>query len=66
VLALGYQLRQHMPTMAQKRFPPAGHRLYASQDEVSALATSAGFAAVTHEVKGPAEAPDGRVLLATA
>jgi trans-aconitate methyltransferase len=66
LLALGYQLKQNMPAMAQRRFPPAGHRLYEADDEVTGLATAAGFGSVTHVVKGPAEAPEGRVMLATA
>ena len=66
LLALGYQLRENMPAMAQRRFPPAGHQLYEADDEVTALATAAGFGAVTHLVKGSAEAPEGRLMLATA
>ena len=66
LLALGYQLRQHMPAMAQRRFPPAGHRLYDSDDEVTELARAAGFASVRHLVKGSAAAPEGRLMLATA
>ena len=66
LLALGYQLKQNMPAMAQRRFPPAGHQLYEADDEVTRLATAAGFGSVTHIVKGPAEAPEGRVMLATA
>ena len=66
LLALGYQLKENMPAMAQRRFPPAGHRLYEADDDVTALATAAGFGSVTHLVKGPAEAPEGRVVLATA
>jgi trans-aconitate methyltransferase len=66
LLALGYQLKPNMPAMAQRRFPPAGHRLYEADDEVSGLATAAGFGSVMHVVKGPAEAPEGRVMLATA
>jgi trans-aconitate methyltransferase len=65
-LALGYQLRQNMPPMAQRRFPPAGHRLYEADDELTTLATAAGFGSVTHLVKGSAEAPEGRVMLAIA
>ena len=65
LLALGYQLRTNMPAMAQKRFPPAGHRLYESDDEVTELATAAGFASVEHVVKGAPAAPEGRVMLAT-
>jgi trans-aconitate methyltransferase len=64
LLALGYQLKQHMPSMARNRFPRAGHRLYESEDEVTALATTAGFRSPRHIVKGPAEAPEGRVMLA--
>jgi len=66
LLAVGYQLKQNMPAMAQRRFPPAGHRLYDAEDDVSRLATAAGFGSVTHLVKGSAEAPEGRVMLATA
>ena len=66
LLALGYQLRQHMPAMAQNRFPPAGHRLYEADDDVARLAFAAGFGSATHLVKGPLEAPEGRVMLATA
>ena len=66
LVAIGYQLRQDMPTMAQKRFPAAGHRLYDTAADVSRLAAEAGFGSVTQAVKGPAEAPEGRVMLATA
>ena len=66
LLALGYQLEQHMPAMAQRRFPRAGHQLYAADDQVAALANAAGFGSVTHDVKGPDEAPEGRVMLAIA
>ena len=66
LLALGYQLKQNMPAMAQRRFPRAGHRLYESDDEVTRLAIAAGFGSATPIVKGTAEAPEGRVMLATA
>jgi SAM-dependent methyltransferase len=66
LLALGYQLRQHMPAMAQKRFPPAGHQLYETDDELTHLAQAAGFESITHVVKGSAQAPEGRVALAFA
>ncbi len=65
LLALGYQLRQNMPPMAQKQFPREGHVLYESDDEVARLLRSAGFATVGHKVKGPPDAPEGRVALAT-
>lgn len=66
LVALGYQLRQDMPSMAQRRFPVAGHRLYDTPDDVSRLASAAGFRSTAQVVKGPTEAPEGRVLLATA
>jgi SAM-dependent methyltransferase len=66
LLAVGYQLRRNMPQLAQKRFPPAGHLLYDSDEEVARLARAAGFSSVAHRVKGPAEAPQGRVMLAVA
>lgn len=64
LLALGYQLRHDMPAMAQRKFPVAGHRLYDAADDVTRLAVEAGFASVTQLVKGAADAPEGRVLLA--
>ena len=66
IVALGYQLRQNMPGLAQRTFPVAGHRLYDTADEVSTLAEAAGFGSVTQFVKGPAEAPEGRLMVATA
>lgn len=66
LLALGYQLRQHMPPLAQRRFPAVGHRLYETDAELTRLALAAGFGSVTLAVKGPPEAPEGRVMLATA
>jgi trans-aconitate methyltransferase len=66
LLALGYQLRHDMPAMAQKRFPPAGHQLYETVDQLTDLATTAGFSSVAHAVKGSEQAPEGRVVLAVA
>lgn len=66
LLALGYQLKPHMPATAQRRFPPAGHRLYESDDEIARLAMAAGFGSVTHRVKGTPKKPKGRVALAVA
>lgn len=65
-LAIGYQLRQNMPAMAQKRFPLAGHLLYESADAVTELARAAGYSSVVQRVKGSDEAPEGRVMLAIA
>jgi trans-aconitate methyltransferase len=66
LLALGYQLKQNMPPMAQKRFPPAGHQLYQTVEELTHLMTSAGFSSISRAVKGSAQAPEGRVVLAVA
>jgi trans-aconitate methyltransferase len=66
LLALGYQLRQSMPQMAQKRFPEDGHLLYDSDDEVDELTRAAGFTSVSHLVKGASETPEGRLALAVA
>ncbi len=66
LLALGYQLRQDMPPMAQKHFPRQGDLLYESDDQVARLLRSAGFPAISHQIKGPPAAPQGRVALATA
>lgn len=65
MLALGYQLRHHMPPMAQKNFPKDGHVLYDSDDAVSALLSCAGFKTVRFFVKGASEAPEGRLALAS-
>jgi hypothetical protein len=55
-----------MPPLAQKHFPRQGHVLYESSQDLADLLRSAGFSAVSHEVKGPPTAPEGRVALATA
>jgi len=66
VLALGYQLRQNMPTISQKTFPEEGHLLYDSDDQVASLFLASGFKDVTFKVKGETNAPLGRIALATA
>jgi SAM-dependent methyltransferase len=66
LLAVGYQLKRDMPALAQRRFPAAGHQLFEADDELTRRAISAGFHSVTHVVKGPAEAPEGRLMLASA
>jgi trans-aconitate methyltransferase len=65
-LALGYQLRRHMPSMAQKTFPNEGHLLYDGDDQVASLLHAAGFKDVSFRVKGETDAPAGRMALATA
>ena len=66
VLALGYQLKQNMPRMAQRQFPRLSHLLYDSDTAVGGLLRSAGFASVEHRIKGSVESPEGRLALATA
>lgn len=65
-LALGYQLRTNMPPMAQKFFPQQGHLLYDSESAVDSLLRAAGFVSIDHRLKGPPEAPEGRLALARA
>ncbi len=65
-LALGYQLRQNMPAVAQRSFPKEGHRLYESDEELAKLLREAGFKNVSFAIKGSNEAPEGRLALATA
>jgi SAM-dependent methyltransferase len=66
LLALGYQLKQDMPPMAQTHFPRQGHLLYQSDTDVEVLLGNAGFQSVTHRIKGPPETPHGRLALAIA
>jgi SAM-dependent methyltransferase len=66
LLALGYQLRADMPRVARTGFPREGHVLYDGDAAVSVLLDEAGFEAVTILVKGPSDAPEGRLALATA
>lgn len=63
-LVLGYQLRQDMPSPAQRDFPKEGHRLYESDDEVRRVLLQAGLAPQKVTVLGPPPSPLGRVLLA--
>jgi len=65
LLAIGYQLRQNMPAMAQKQFPQQGYRLYGTNEEVNALLRSAGFAEVIQSVKGSPEQPEGWLAMGT-
>jgi SAM-dependent methyltransferase len=63
-LALGYQLRQNMPSMAQKQFPREGFRLYDSEREVEMLLAAAGFVGMVHYIKGSAHRVAGQLSLA--
>lgn len=64
-LALGFQLRPHMPAPARRNFPRAGHRLYDSDEDISRVLTEAGFTQVDIAVKGPTDAPHGRLAVAS-
>jgi len=64
-LALGYQLKQHMPSVAQRDFVAVGHRLYESDDQITELLAAAGLKAQHHSVIGVVERPVGRLLLAS-
>jgi SAM-dependent methyltransferase len=66
LFALGYQLKQNMPPMAQTHFPRQGHVLYESDTDVEMLLVAGGFQSVRHRVKGSPETPQGRLALATA
>jgi len=66
IIGLGYQLRLNMPKPAQTSFPKHGHVLYDSDEEVERLLSDAGFATMHTEIKGSADAPEGRLTIATA
>jgi len=50
---------------SQRNFPKEGFRLYESDDDVATLLREAGFKNVSFVIKGPSEAPEGRLALAT-
>ena len=64
VIALGYQLRQNMPPIAQRTFPKEGFTLYDSDDEVAAVVQQAGFTLTEVHIFGDADRPGGRLALA--
>jgi hypothetical protein len=63
-LVLGYQLRQNMPKLAQLSFPEEGNILYDSDEQVAALLEAASFSEIRFLVKGPEDAPEGRLAIA--
>ena len=63
-VALGYQLRAHMPRPAQRNFPKAGFTLYDSDDQVAAHLHDAGFGRPHVKLFGNPEAPHGRLIVA--
>lgn len=66
LVALGYQLKENMPSMSQTQFPRLGHILYQTEGDVEALFRDAGFGSVAHRLKGSAERPEGRLTFAVA
>ncbi len=64
MLALGFQLREHLPKFAQRSFPQTGRRVYESQDEVTTVLRGAGFRNVRYMVRGRKEAGEGQLALA--
>lgn len=64
IAALGYQLRENMPSMAQTQFPRLGHTVYETEGDVEALFRAAGFGSVDHRLKGSSERPEGRLTFA--
>jgi trans-aconitate methyltransferase len=65
-LVLGYQLRQNMPKLAQLSFPEEGNILYDSDEQVAGLLKAASFSEIRFLVKGPADAPEGRLAISRA
>jgi SAM-dependent methyltransferase len=64
-VALGYQLRQDMPPIAQRTFPQEGFTLYDSYDQVAVTLRHAGFTPPEIRVFGDLAHPGGRLALAT-
>ena len=62
-IALGYQLRQHMPPIAQRTFPHEGFTLYDSDDQVAAVVEQAGFTRPQIRIFGASDRPMGRLAL---
>lgn len=62
-VAIGYQLKQHMPRPAQRDFPREGHVLYESDDDVKDVLNRAGIQPQKAAVVGPASSPSGRIML---
>ena len=58
-VALGYQLRQHMPPITQRTFPQEGFTLYDSDDQVAAALQHAGFTPPRSASSGTRPIPAG-------
>jgi trans-aconitate methyltransferase len=64
VVALGYQLGEHMPRVARRDFPASGHHLVESDAELAAAMESAGLVPEPVHVFGEPNDPLGRLMLA--
>jgi SAM-dependent methyltransferase len=62
-LTLGYQLRQNMPPISQRAFPPQGFILYDSDDQLAAVLEQAGFTSPEIRILGAPDRPIGRLAL---
>jgi len=62
-IALGYQLRYHMPPLAQRTFPQQGFTLYDGDDQIAALLEQAGFTRPEICIFGAPDRPMGRLAL---
>lgn len=62
-VALGYQLRQNMPPVAQRTFPREGFTLYDSDDQVAAVLEQAGFTRPEIRIFGAHDRPMGHLAL---
>ena len=62
-IALGYQLRQNMPPLAQRTFPREGFTLYDSDNQVAAVLEQAGFTRPEVRICGAPNRPMGRLAL---
>jgi SAM-dependent methyltransferase len=58
-IALGYQLRQNMPPLAQRTFPRQKFTLYDSDDQVCAALEQAGFTRPEVRIFGAPDRPGG-------
>jgi SAM-dependent methyltransferase len=63
-VALGYQLRDDMPPIAQRTFPQQGFTVYDSDDQVAVALQDAGFTPPEVRVFGDPANPGGRLALA--
>lgn len=65
-LALGYQLRQNMPPISQRAFPPQGFILYDSDNQLADVLEQAGFTRPEIRIFGAPDRPMGRLALSAA